>query len=96
MPNPNYRAGRKREYQAIDILKKAGFKTQRGAGSKGIADILALNENFLKIISIKPHQHRSKGLNELSRLEVNRDVIVRKELWIYKKGIKGFEMERVN
>ena len=40
MPNPNYIAGRRLEYDTVNALKELGYRTIRAAGSHGIIDVL--------------------------------------------------------
>jgi len=40
--NPNYRNGRRAEYEARDILISEGYAVMRAAGSKGAADLVGV------------------------------------------------------
>lgn len=42
MPNPRYRRGADFERKVQDLLTSVGYFTMRGAGSHGIADIVAI------------------------------------------------------
>lgn len=49
----NYRAGRAREYQAMHMLRDIGFAVSRNAGSHGLWDVMAINENIVRLIQVK-------------------------------------------
>lgn len=40
MPNPNYKAGRRLEYEVKDLWEAQGFLTIRASGSHGAYDII--------------------------------------------------------
>jgi Holliday junction resolvase len=48
--NPRYRTGRNFEYRIIKDLSERGFFTIRAAGSKGVADIVALRFDSLPLL----------------------------------------------
>lgn len=52
--NPNYRAGRAFEYEAVKMLKDRGYKKAgRTAGSHGIFDVFGLKNKHIILISCK-------------------------------------------
>ena len=59
--NPNYRAGRAFEYEAMKMLKARGYdKTGRAAGSHGIFDVYGIKDNHAILISCKVVQDTSE------------------------------------
>lgn len=53
MPNANYRAGRRLEYLWIVQMKQKGYTCTRAAGSHGLIDCLAWNEQEIIMAQIK-------------------------------------------
>ena len=46
MPNKNYKAGRRMEYDRMNFYKEHGFSVVRSAGSHGIWDLCAVNPGY--------------------------------------------------
>lgn len=53
MSGSNYAKGRRREYRTQQILETAGYLTLRAASSKGVADVVAVRAQDVRLISVK-------------------------------------------
>ncbi len=49
----NYAAGVRVEHAVIHLLTAEGYETQRAASSKGVADVIALKEGEVLLVSCK-------------------------------------------
>jgi Holliday junction resolvase len=54
----NYRDGRDHEYAVIADLERDGYRCTRAAGSKGIADIIALKPGEVLLVQAKRREPR--------------------------------------
>jgi Holliday junction resolvase len=57
MPNKNYIAGRRKEYQVMNQEKKAGNIVLRSAGSHSCIDVVSIDveSRVIKLIQCKPN-----------------------------------------
>lgn len=94
--------GRRREYQAIEILNSEGYNCTRAAGSKGLWDIIAINSRandlkrpIVRVIQVKSNNR--PGKLELRKMEsyVTHGGIIQKELWIFRDGNTEPQIERI-
>ena len=78
----SYSKGRRLEYAARDRLIALGYYVIRSAGSKGLADLVALGPSDTILVQVKKKgsEYDKEKLDKLRRLQVQEGV--RKELWI--------------
>jgi Holliday junction resolvase len=98
MPNKNYIRGVAIERKCMEMLDKEGYFCIRSAGSHGLADIVAIDLNFVRLIQLKRTKKNNahniirtdKGIKEFSNLLV--PINCRKEVWVWtdQKGFKVF------
>ncbi len=83
----NYSKGRKREYDVMDILKKAGYQCLRTAGSHGMWDVIAIGPSNIRLIQVK--LNRTPTPAERRAIEEFR-VAPRttKEVWMFRTGAR--------
>lgn len=53
MANANYRAGARLERLWINQMKRQGYQTMRSAGSKGLIDCIAWNDQEIIMVQVK-------------------------------------------
>ncbi len=84
MPNKNYRAGRNREYRAMNALKKDGWMVSRSAASHGAVDVFAAKNGRVLLIQVKSGKARAtqEEMKELAKWgeSSNGDA----EVWYYR------------
>lgn len=89
----SYRKGIVRERQAVKELKEQGYSAIRVAGSKGLWDVWAFNEDILRLIQVKAtkSQWSAQSLfgREIQTMQTYK-TIGRQELWIWRDTI-GWE-----
>ena len=89
MPNNKYLRGAYYERKTITNLEEKGYVASRTAGSHGVFDVIAFNDNHFRLIQIKSTQNSvkmgfyRKDLTNITNI-VNPDNST-KELWIYGK-----------
>lgn len=49
----NYERGRRYEYKSIRLLEASGYECTRSAGSKGVADVIAVGKDAVLFVQIK-------------------------------------------
>lgn len=88
MPNANYCAGRRFEWETCHALRKMGAQAVRSAGSHGSWDITAVFPGVVLLVQVKrmkrgktiPHEEYA-GL-----IKLEAPPGVRKEVWVYRKA----------
>ena len=95
--NEKYIAGRKFEYEIIRYFEEKGYYTIRSAGSKGLADIVAISYNNRPcdmpiIIQAKKYKDtKPKPEQEFIDFDINAT-----KIWCTKRrGQHGFDIEYV-
>ena len=85
--------GRRREYQAIEILNSEGYNCTRAAASKGLWDIIAIlsraqeNRNpIVRVVQVKSNHPPPRLELERMRSYVTHGGLISKEIWIFKDG----------
>lgn len=53
MPNKNYQRGVRLERAIIAALNEDGYVSLRTAGSHGFADVIAINQHFVRLVQAK-------------------------------------------
>ena len=90
----NYIRGRKKEYRVKEILEGLGYHCTRASSSKGLFDIIAVNEKKVRLIQVKytakDKYYEDKNCKEVRKLKVPENVT--KELWVFKLGKRGYEI----
>jgi len=76
----NYRRGRRLEYLARTALVAEGYTVVRAAGSKGPADLVAMNANQVRLIQIKSPGHVQDSDRE--KLRAVKCPRARREIWV--------------
>lgn len=65
--NKNYARGRRYEYKAMDLLKKI-FNCSvvvRSAGSKGLIDVVGINDDYTYLVQVKSEKELPKKVYEM-------------------------------
>jgi len=81
----NYTKGRAQEYRAMKELEEENFVSIRTAGSHGMFDVIAINENSIRLIQIKKTIGKKVYLpaDELNKIiNMKCPTNVTKELWV--------------
>jgi Holliday junction resolvase len=85
------RIGTQAEWEVRKILEQQGYFVGRSAGSKGIWDLWAVNENGLRLIQVKSTSQKEKAKilfkKDIERMK-NTKVFGQQELWVRRKGKK--------
>lgn len=80
-----YERGRQVEYAIAAFLRKHGYTVFRSAGSKGAFDLIAFNQNVIRLIQSKSSADDKYNYRQdeekMSKIVV--PPIATKELWIY-------------
>jgi len=76
--------GIRRERLVQKMLEAQGYNCWRLAGSLGIFDLFALNENEVRLIQVKSSWISPAEKKRIKLLKVPPEVV--KEIWIFKKG----------
>ncbi len=80
-----YERGRRLEYHARSDLRKQGFTVIRSAGSKGPADLVAINQKQVLLVQVKsPGGVLDSDIQKLQ--SVSAPANVRLEIWEYVPG----------
>ena len=83
-----YIRGRTKEWAVRDSFRDRGYKAERTAGSHGLFDVMAVNEDWVVLIQVKWSKTgkgwKDANFKEFMQLKVNR--MTRKEVWVYTKG----------
>lgn len=87
----NYRRGYIVERICVRELRNDGYRAQRNAGSHGIWDVTAFNENCVRLIQCKRVKNKKDVKNVADgNLEILKNVQVprfaMKELWVWLDG----------
>lgn len=77
-----YKKGRALEYRAMRQLEKEGYWCRRTAASKGAFDVVAFNENEVRMIQVKSNRP-FYGKEKQHFIDLNVPSCVKKELWVY-------------
>jgi len=80
-----YRRGYRIERIARKNLEDQGYYVIRSAGSKGLFDLIAINQREVKLIQIKKGRI-DRGETERLKEFTNCPANARKEIWIWKRG----------
>ena len=88
-----YRRGREKEYAALRLLRKEGWKCCRTAASHSPVDIFAGKKGEILLIQVKSEKSHL-GKEELKRLkEWAKSYNAKTEVWYFsKEGIKKVEI----
>jgi len=88
MPNKAYKKGYRIETICRKELEELGFFTVRSGGSKTPVDIIAIDQNVVKLIQVKTKEFkqvtypRDENIKKLEQLRV--PINCRKEVWVWK------------
>ena len=98
MGNKNYIRGRSAEYECIHILENKGYHCVRSGASLGVADIIAINSNEIRVIQSKLSKNEKYTFPKIDRIKFESLVVpnnVIKELWVkvVRKGWKIYEIK---
>ena len=94
--------GSRRERQAKKELEAQGYLVTKAGGSLGAFDIIAIPRglqpyiklNDVRLIQVKSNSISKEEKNQLRQLLIPRNVIIQKEIWIYKDR-KGKTIETI-
>ena len=92
----NYNRGHRAELRAKRVLQDQGFLVIRAAGSKGFADLVAVNAERVRFVQVKRTQDgRRSFTSEVEALAgVKVPVGCSLELWIWRDR-QGFEQIQI-
>lgn len=91
MPSTRYQIGRAKEYRAMAILKKEGWKVSRSAASHGAVDVFAARGGKMLLVQVKSGRARVKKEELEELIDWGRNSNGDAEVWYFKK--RG-ELER--
>ncbi len=88
-----YRRGRGREYYALRLLRREGWKCCRSAASHSPVDVFAGKEGEILLVQVKSERSRM-GREELERfMEWSEAFNARGEVWYFtRKGVRRQEI----
>lgn len=82
-----YANGRTFEYLLRDWYVKKGYLVIRSAGSRGPADLLAINSKEVVLIQCKKERKKKNYMDDIAKLRSTpRAFFIRKELWVKSKA----------
>ena len=76
--------GSRRERQVKKMLEAQGYLCSKSGSSLGLFDIIAINENEVRLIQVKSSWISPAEKKRIKLLKVPPEVV--KEIWIFKKG----------
>jgi hypothetical protein len=94
MPNSNYRAGRRIEYEVKKVWEQHDYKVIRASGSHGEYDLIAYRQDrkpeFIQCKRVTTEAQADKLLTEFKK-ETIPSGHYHQGMWIKVKGQRGFE-----
>ena len=69
-----YAKGRRFEYRVKEWLEERGFYVVRSAGSKGIADLVALKDNQTFLVQCKAYKPSVREINEYKMKRIRKKI----------------------
>ena len=78
-----YRKGVRREHQARQLLRAAGYTVARTAQSRGPFDLVALNNQHVRLVAVKAGTARHTPQERAALADVAAPPCVTKELWTF-------------
>jgi len=94
MPNRNYRAGRAREYEAMEILRSEGWLANRSAGSHGAWDVAAAKDGRVLFVQVKKDSAKAKPEEIKELIHWAEEGLADAEIWTFRYR-KGVERKRI-
>jgi Holliday junction resolvase len=86
MPNANYLAGRRKEWQTMRLLEAQGYLAMRMAGSHGPFDVIAANSTNILAIQVKTGEPATISPAEIEAIaEIKVPNNVAKQVWLWDK-----------
>lgn len=79
--------GRRLEHKTIRVLEAAGYDCTRAAASKGTWDIVAMNEDNLRLIQVKAN-HPPGPKERQSMAGAKAPPLASREFWVWKDNVR--------